>query len=77
MWIYRSLIWPNEDLADRFDNFCINILRPMLDQLGLYLPSAKEPTNNEQCRGLLFSMMVGFNKRQCNVHNKYLFCNSN
>ena len=66
----RCLTWPNDDLADKFDVFCIGVFRSVLDDFGLHPGAADEPSNDAQCRGILFSHLVRISKKLFYDKNK-------
>ena len=57
--LIRSLTWENDQdyTADKIDSFCISILKPFLDELGLQ-GSSQEPNSDKQCRSALFGYLA-------------------
>jgi len=54
----RTLTWANEDLADSFDVFVTDTLRPVLDSVGL-IPHPGESPNKSRLRASLLPVLAG------------------
>ncbi len=53
----RTLTWPTEELADQFDQFCLDMLRPVLAKVG-HMPRAGESNANSLLRAALLPMLA-------------------
>lgn len=53
----RSLTWSSEDIANAFEQFCIETLRPLLDKIGIN-PRSEDSDNDTMLRATVFSMLA-------------------
>ncbi len=53
----RTLTWDNDELADQFDQFCLDVLKPVLDKTGVH-PRHGEADNDAMLRASVFSMLA-------------------
>jgi puromycin-sensitive aminopeptidase len=53
----RTLTWDSEELANLFDQFCLDILRSVLDRTGVH-PKPDESDNDTMLRATVFSMLA-------------------
>ncbi len=53
----RTLTWPTEELADQFDQFCLEVLRPVLSRVG-HLPRPGESNSDSLLRAALLPMLA-------------------
>lgn len=53
----RTLTWSMDELANSCDQFCLDMLRPVLARVG-FMPSPKEPSSDSTLRSVLLPMMA-------------------
>ena len=55
--LIRSLTWSSDELADSYDRFFLDVVRPVLARVG-HLPVHKESTNDAMLRSIVFTLMA-------------------
>ncbi|TRY75825.1 hypothetical protein TCAL_11865 [Tigriopus californicus] len=69
---FRTLTWSNEDLANSFEEFCLQTLRPVLDNLGYHVKS-NETHNDTLLRSVLFTRLADLGDQNVQALAKDMF----
>lgn len=77
---FRTLTWPEKEFGDTFDNFCLDILRPVLARIGGVVPRSQERPNESLLRATLISRLAELDDANVTAQCLNLFtahCNEN
>lgn len=70
----QTLTWPSDDMANLFEQFCLDTLQPVIARVG-HIPNPKESSNDTILRSIVFCVLANLGEEQTLTVAKELFRN--